>query len=138
MRVIVQPLPMNLTWSANPTPTAVTTMATSTQMPVTKPATATAKTSLLPVTVYNLAQCKFKEIPYSTRKSQEEESPSTPQQLQSPKAAAVRSYNQCHSPADQRRTPHGQIPSQPLLTYLLKGHHGQLPPIMMKSQHPPL
>ena len=37
-------------------------------MPVAKPA----------ATEYNLAQGKFKEIPYQVRKSQEEEGPSTP------------------------------------------------------------
>ena len=65
MRVnIVQPMPANPTLpvspnlSANPTPTVVTL----TQMPVAKPETATAKS--IPVTVYNLAQGKFKEIPY--------------------------------------------------------------------------
>ena len=100
MRVIVQPmptnstLPVNPTLLADPTPTAVTTMVTSTQMPVVKPATTTAKSSLIPVTVYNLAQGKFKEVPYPTRKSQEEEGPSAPSgnnppEEQQPEAAAT-------------------------------------------------
>ena len=69
VRVITQPmptnptLPANLTLPADPTPSVVTTMVTSTQMPVAKPATTTAKPSLIPVSVYNLAQGKFKEIP---------------------------------------------------------------------------
>ena len=69
-------LPMNPTLSTDPTPTVVTTGATLTQMPVAKPVTVIAKS--IPVTVYSLAQGKFKEIPYPARKSQEEEGPSTP------------------------------------------------------------
>ena len=100
MRVIAQPMPSNPTLPdnptllADPTPTAVTTMATSTQMPVAKPATITTKSSQIPVTVYNLAQGKFKGVPYPTRKSQEEEGPSTPSSInlpmeQKPEAAAT-------------------------------------------------
>ena len=48
----------------------------------------------IPVTVYNLVQDKFKGIPYPTRKSQEEEGPSTsncnnPQEEQQPEAAVT-------------------------------------------------
>ena len=78
MWLIAQPLHVNLTLSADPTPTMVTTMVTLTQMPVTKLATTTAKSSLILVTVYNLSQGKFKETPFPTRKSQEEEGPSIP------------------------------------------------------------
>ena len=84
VRVIVQSmptnptLPMNPTSPADPTPTVLTTMVTSSQMPVAKPATTTTKSSLILVTVYNLAQGKFKEIPYPTRRSQEEEGSSAP------------------------------------------------------------
>ena len=87
-----QSLPVNLTLSTDPTPTLVTTVATLVQMPVVKPVTAIAK--CIPVTVCNLAQGKFKEIPYPVRKSQEEEGPSTPSSYnplveQQPKAAAT-------------------------------------------------
>ena len=118
VRVIEQPMPinpivpMNPTLPTNPTPTAVTTMKTSTQMPVAKPETATAKTSLLPVTVYNLAQGKFKEIPYPTRKSQEEKAPLPPVVT-----IPLRTSNLKLQPLQQacrtERTPHGQIPCQP-------------------------
>ena len=126
MRVIVQPLPADPTLSADPTPTAVTTMVTLTQMPVTKPATATTKPSLIPVTVYNLAQGKFKEIPYPTRKSQEEEGPSTPA-VTIPQKYSSQKLQPLLQPNRPEGTPHGQIQCQPLLTYLLKGHHGQFP-----------
>ena len=85
VRVIVHSLTMNPNLSANPTPTAVTITTTSSQMPVTKPATATSKSILIPVTAYNLAQAKFKVIPYPIRKSQEEEDPSTPSGNNAPK-----------------------------------------------------
>ena len=95
VRVIAQPMPANPNVSVNlilpayPTPTAVTTMVT-TQMPVAKSPAATATS--IPVTVYNLAQGKFKGIPYPTRKPQEEEGPSAPccnnsQEEQQPEAA---------------------------------------------------
>ena len=98
VRVIVQPmpinptLPMNPTLSADPTPTGVTTLATLMQTPVAKPATTTAKS--IPVTVYNLAQGKFKDVPYPARKSQKDEGPSAPSsnsppEEQQPKAAAT-------------------------------------------------
>ena len=70
VRVIGQPmptnptLPTNLTLSTEPTPTVATTMAT-TQMPVAR--TAATTTTAIPVTVYNLAQSKFKGIPYPTK-----------------------------------------------------------------------
>ena len=97
MRAIAQPmptnptLPMNLTLSTDPTPTDVTTMAILAQMPVAKLATAIARS--ISVTVYNLAQGKFKEIPYPVRKYQEEEGHSTPSSNnppmeQQPEAAA--------------------------------------------------
>ena len=78
VRVITQPistnptLPMNPTLPAEPTPAVVTSTVTI-QMPVAKSAAMT-----IPVTVYNLAQGKFKGIPYPTRKFQEGEGPSTP------------------------------------------------------------
>ena len=74
MRVIVQhmpnnpTLPYNPTLPTDPTPTVVTTMVV-TQMPVAKPATVTTTSGLIPVTVYNLAQGKFKKLPYTPRKS---------------------------------------------------------------------
>ena len=81
VRVIAQPMPTNPNLSVNPvlptdpTPTAVTTTV-KTQMPVAKQVTATA--TLIPVTVYNLAQGKFRGIPYPTRKPQEERIPLHP------------------------------------------------------------
>ena len=69
VRVIAQPMPTNPTLPENPPfpaePTVVASMVT-TQMPVAKSA------------VYNLAQGKFKGIPYPTRKFQEGEGPSVP------------------------------------------------------------
>ena len=95
--MIAQPMPTNptllyITLPTNPTQTVV--IMTATQMPVAKPESTTAKPSLIPVTVYNLAQGKFKEIPYPIRKSQEDEGPSAPSgnnthEDQQPKAAAT-------------------------------------------------
>ena len=97
VRVISQPMPANPTLPVNPTfhlphSNSGTTMATLTQIPVTKPAPTTAKS--IPVTVYNLAQGKFKGIPYPTRRSQEEGGISfpignNPLEEQQPKAAAT-------------------------------------------------
>ena len=67
--------PTNLTLSTEPPPTVATTMVT-TQMPVARTAATTA--TAIPVTVYNLAQGKFKGIPYPTKRLQEEEGPSNP------------------------------------------------------------
>ena len=81
MRVIVEPIPtnenlsMNPTLPTDPTPSAVNTMVT-TQTPEAKSAATT--TTSIPVTVYILAQGKFKGISYPTRKFQEGEGPSTP------------------------------------------------------------
>ena len=97
VKVIAQPMPANPNLSVNPilpadpTPTVVTTMETI-QMPVAKSAAVTATS--IPVTVYNLAQGKFKGILYPTRKPQEEEVPSTPscnnlQEEQQPEAAVT-------------------------------------------------
>ena len=78
VRVIAQPMPANPTLPVNPilpaerTPTATTSTAT-TQMPVSR----SAATSI-PVTVYNLAQGKFKGIPNPTTGFQEGEGPPTP------------------------------------------------------------
>ena len=119
VRVFVQPmpnnptLPMNPTLLTNPTPTAVTTKMTSTQMSVAGPATTTAKTSLIPVTVYNLAQGKFKEIPYPTRKSHEEEGPSAPSSNNPPVDQQSEAATTA-MPCRMERTPHGQLPCQPL------------------------
>ena len=77
VRAIAQPMPINPTLPMNPispiepTPTAAMSTAT-TQMTVTK----SAATSI-PVTVYNLAQGKFKEIHNPNMKFQEGEGPST-------------------------------------------------------------
>ena len=76
-------------------------MATLTQIPVAKQATATAKS--IPVTVHNLAQGKFKGIPYAVRKSQEEEGPSAPSsnnllEEQQPKTAATAPQNREDTP----------------------------------------
>ena len=123
MRVIAQPMPANPTLPmspmptnptlpaiptlpASPTPTAVTTMATSTQIPVTRPTTAT--TNSIPVTVYNLAQGKFKGISYTTRKSQGEGGFSfpignSPSKEQHPKLQPL------PQPHRAERTPHGQV-----------------------------
>ena len=69
-------LPLNPTLSTDLTTTVVTTAVTMVQMPVAKPATTVTKS--IPVTAYNLAQGKFKDIPYPVGKSQEEEGPSAP------------------------------------------------------------
>ena len=69
-------LPINPTLSTDLTPTVVTTMATVAQMPVEKPKMAVTKS--IPVTVYNLVQGKFKDIPYPVGKSHEEEGLSIP------------------------------------------------------------
>ena len=74
-RVIAQPLPTTPTTSApmNPISTPRVAMSTaSTQMPMVK----STATSIL-VTVNNLAQGKFKGIPYPTGRPQVEENPST-------------------------------------------------------------
>ena len=117
-------LPVNLTWFTDPTLTVVTTALTLTQMPVAKPVTTIAKS--IPVTVYNLVQGKFKEIPYPVGKSLEEEGPSAPLV-----AIPLWSSNPMLQPLPQphrtKRTPHGQIPCQPLITCLLRGHSGQSP-----------
>ena len=63
---------MNPILPAEPIPTVATSTAT-TQMPVTK----SAATSI-PVTVYNLAQGKFKGITNPTTRFQEGKGPSTP------------------------------------------------------------
>ena len=82
VRVIAQPmstnpsLPVNPTLSTDLTPTLVTTTVTLAQMPVAKPVTTIATS--IPVTVYTLAQGKFKDILYPAGKSQEKENPSTP------------------------------------------------------------
>ena len=78
VRVIGQPMPSNPTLLMNPilpaeaTPTVFSSTAT-TQMPVTK-----SVATFIPVSVYYLAQCKFKGIPYPTTRFQEGEGPSAP------------------------------------------------------------
>ena len=117
MRVISQPMPTNLTLPVNPTlptnctPTVITTTVTLTQMPVTKPATTTTKS--IYVNVYNLAQGKFKGIPYTTRRSQEEGGPSIPSGNNPLKSSNLKLqlWPQPHKP---ERTPYGQTLSQPL------------------------
>ena len=75
VRVITEPIPTNHTLLPEPTPIVVTTMVTS-PMPVARSAATT--TAAIPVTVYNLAQGKFKGILYSTDRLQEKEGFSTP------------------------------------------------------------
>ena len=81
VRVIAQPMPTNptlatnLTLSTQPTPTMATTMVTI-QMPMARAAIITA--TGIPLTVYSLAQGKFKGVPYPTKRLQEEEGLSTP------------------------------------------------------------
>ena len=141
--MIVQPMPanpalhMNPTLPADPTPTAVTSMVTSTQMPVAKPASMTTKCSLIPVTVYNLNQGKFKEESYPARKSQEEESPSTPSgntspEEQQPEAAATATALQ-----NREDTP-WPIAMPASMNLFIARASWPIPPIWMKSQHPPL
>ena len=143
MRVIVQPmpanptLPMNPTLPADPTPTAVTTMMTSTQIPVAKPATTTAKSSLIHVTVYNLAQGKFKDVPYPARKAQEEEGPSAPSgnnplEEQQSKAAATATALQNREDTQWPNT----MPAS--MNLFVARSSWPIPPILMNSQHPPL
>ena len=141
MRVIAQPLPsnptlpMNLILSTDLTPTADTTMTTLTQTPVAKPTTTITKS--IPVTVYNLAQGKFKEIPYPASKSQEKEGPSTssgnnPLVEQQPEAAATATDLQNREDTPWPNT----IPTS---NNLFVGRASwPMPPIMVKSQHPPL
>ena len=95
---------MNPTLLADPTPTVVTTKVT-TQMLVAKSAAATTTSSLIPVTVYNLAQGKFKGIPWPKRKFQEEKGPSAPscnnpQEEQQPEAAVTAT-----APKNREETP---------------------------------
>ena len=115
-------LPMNPTLPTNPTPTVVTTMATLIQMPVTWPATTTAKS--IPMTVYNLAQGKFKGIPYPTRRSQEEGGPSYPSS-NNPMRSSNPKLKPLPQPHKPERKPIGQTLCQSVQIYLLKGHHGQ-------------
>ena len=111
VRLIEQSLPVNPTLSINLTPTAVTTMATSTQMLPVKPTTTTTNPTPIPVIIYNLAQSRIQEIPSPPlRKFQGEEVPSSPHS--SPKLQPL------PKPHRPERTLHGQIPYQPLLTYL--------------------
>ena len=65
VRVIAQSMHASPTLAAEPAPTEVTSTA-ATQMPVAKAAAVT--TTSIPVTVYNLAQGKFKRIPYPSRR----------------------------------------------------------------------
>ena len=124
-------LPVNLTLSTDPTPTVVTTTATLAQTPVAKPATAIVKST--PVTVYNLAQGKFKDIPYPARKSQEEEGPSTPSDNnplveQQPKAAATAT-----APQNSKDTPWPNTMPASDNFFVERASW----PIMVKPQHPP-
>ena len=116
-------LPMNLTLSTDPTPTAVTTV-TLAQMPVVKLATMIAK--FIPVTVYNLAQGKFKEIPYPERKSQRKKAPPPPV-VTVPLWNSNPKLQPLPQPCRTERTPHGQIPCQPLMTCLLREYLGKSP-----------
>ena len=91
-------LPMNPTLPADTTLTVVTTMVT-TQTPVAKSAAMTATSSLIPLTVYNLAQDKFRGIHCPSRKLKEEEGPSTPRcsnpkEEQEPEAAVTATASQ--------------------------------------------
>ena len=141
MRVISQPmpanptLPVNPTLSTDPTPTAVTTKVTLVQVPVAKPATTIVKS--IPVTVYNLAQGKFKEIPYPLRKSQEDEGPSTPSSNnplveQQSKAAAT-------AKALLNREDNPWPNTMPVSDNLfVKRASWPIPPIMVKAQDPSL
>ena len=56
--------------------------------------------------VYNLAQGKFKEIPYSTRKSQEEDGLSTPV-VTIPQKCSSQKLQPLPQPIRAERTPHG-------------------------------
>ena len=85
VRVIAQPLPMNPSLPIGPTLMVITTKATLTQMSAVKPTPTTASPTSIPVTVYNLAQGKFKEFPYPAGKPQKEEGPSTPNSSNPPK-----------------------------------------------------
>ena len=131
VRVIAQPMPTNPTLPSNPTlsteptPTVATTIAT-TQMLVAR--TLATSGTVIPVTVYKLAQGKFKGIPYPTKRLQEE-GPSTPSGNkplveQQPKAAVT-------ATAPQKGTLHGLIPCQLPQTCLMLGHLGQFPQWML-------
>ena len=129
MRVISQPLPTNPTVLINPIATAVTSMVTSTLTSAVKPAATTANPTPIPVTVYNLAQSKIQEIPNPPmRKFQGEENPSPPMVTIPLRHSNLKlqPLPQLHRP---ERTLYGQIPYQPLLTYLSQGHHGKFPQV---------
>ena len=133
MRVIVQPLPMNPTLPVNPTPMVVPTVLTSIQMSAVKPTATTGNTTPIPATVYSLAQSRIQETPNPPiRKFQRDSPPSVmvtiPLRCSSPKLQLL------PQPCRPERTPHGQLPCQPLLTCLSQGHHGQFPQV--KPQHP--
>ena len=133
MRVIVQPLPINPSLPIGPTPTMFTTMVTSTQMSAVEPTATTAYPTPIPVTVYSLARCKIQEIPNPPmRRFQGKEDPSTPV-VAIPLRHSCTKLQVLPQPCRPERTLHGQIPCQPLLTYLSQGHHGQFPQV--KSQH---
>ena len=106
MRVSAHPTPMNptlpadTTLSTEPTPTVATNMVT-TQMPVARTANTTA--TAVPVTVYNLAQGKFKGIPYPTKRLKEEEGLSIPSgnnPLMEQQPAAVATASAPHNRVD--------------------------------------
>ena len=97
VRMVAQPmltnptLPNNPTLPAEPTPTVVTSMVT-TQTPLAKSAVVTATS--IPISVYHLAQGKFKGIPCPTRMFKEGEGSSAPscnnpQEDQQPEAAVT-------------------------------------------------
>ena len=117
-------LPINPTLFSDFNPTVVTTTVTVAQMQVAEPASTVTKS--LHVTVYSLAQGKFKDIPYPVEKSQEKESPSTPSGNnplveQQPKVATTVTALQNREDTPWQNT----MPASEM--YLLREHLGQLP-----------
>ena len=96
------------------------------QMSAVKLKSTTASPTLIPVTVYNLAQSRIQEIPNPPMRFQGEEDPSIPNS-DNPLRCSNPKLQPVPQPCRPEKTPHGQIPCQPLLTYFLQGHHGQFP-----------
>ena len=126
VRVIAQPtnpnLPTNPTLSTEPTQTMATTMVTT---PAQVARTAPTTTTTVPIIVYNLAQGKFKGIPYPIKSLQEEGSSNSggnnPLWSSKPKLQSL------PQPYRKGRTLHGLMPCQLPQMFLMLGHPSQFP-----------
>ena len=97
VRVITQPITANPILPINPIPPTVPTLTVATSTATTQIPVAKSAATSIAVTVYNLAQGKFKEIPYATTKLQEGEGSSAsscrnPQEQQPEAAATVTAF----------------------------------------------